>query len=435
MARGGSREHKRFMVDDCDVQVQAHSLPGFLSRGALYPVVNLGIGGIQFISFKPFKLGQRLSLSVKVGEQFGYIRATAVAHWSDAIPGERAFRMGAGFVKLPKGEADKLLRMEEDYWPRQAEIQEHGIRRLKLPPSVAQKLSIMIRQAGQRHKYPSVMLMPGKGMSTHSMGTIGDLTRAQVGHGRWIDTARGLVFKDPEESFGDRRAKPHGPTGDTEEIQLPDAGLAPPDEPLGELVEPAEPGDLSEPEPLDHAEAAAHEAGAASAPLPGDTPPPDASAGAADATGEQAGEDEQLEPSPTPLRAERPAIPLFVLGSSRQLAIDTEGRPIESCAATMTLPGLGPGHFACRLADDSMMSSRDKRFKLGDIVVFSMSRKPADRCYAFVATQDTTTFRQIFFGPDGMVMLRPLNPGLPVAWIHERDVLAMWPSVARIQHT
>ena len=108
MAVGGSREYRRFLVDDCD----AHVRTSILSKAESYPVVNLGLGGIQFISFQTLKVDQRLHLSLKVGDQLGFIKTSAIVRWFDQIPGERAFRVGAAFFKLPKDEQDGQIFFE-----------------------------------------------------------------------------------------------------------------------------------------------------------------------------------------------------------------------------------------------------------------------------------------------------------------------------------
>ncbi len=413
MAVGGSRNFRRFLVTDCEVLVQT----GLLGRErALFPVVNLGQGGIQFIAFRPFKVGQRVQISLKVGEQFGYVKAQAEIRWLEGVPGERAFRTGASFVRMSEEDAARLRGLEQRFWPRQAEIQEMGLKRLKLPTRVAQKLSIMIQQAGQRIEHPTVMLMRADGMSA-PVGDITNLSQSQVGFGQWVDTRRGLVFKDPRESYEYRKG---APSGDTEKVELPakngaEAEAAPasadaatrPDDDTGEV------------EILEDDESGAQEAPAASA--VGDAPEEPA--------GEQAAAAAETGP---PLRA---PIPLFLLSEERQIAVDEAGRPVSSCATTLSIPGIRTGCFACRLADDSMSADREKRFKLGDIIVFSMQRKPTDGCFAFVATKERVCFRQVYFAPDDMVMLRALNPSEPVALVRCDEVVGIWPCIAHIQLT
>jgi len=386
MAVGGSREYRRFLVDDCDAQVRT----SMLTKGENYPVVNLGLGGIQFIAFQPLKVDQRLHIQVKVGDQYGFIKTSAIVRWFDQIPGERAFRAGATFFKLPKDAIIKLQKMEEDYWPRQQEIQETGLKRLKLPARVARKLSMMIARGARPMKQNTVMLMRA-GMQEKPVGNMRDLTQAQVGYGRWIDTVRGLIFKNPEESFGDRRARPHSAE----------------DEARGRL----------EPEPTVsprfHASVEAEP----------DEEVPDEGI-------EPEGEPEATEPDPA---LDPCLIPLFVWGHGRTLPVDEQGRPNEVCADRFSLPGIGPGHFACRLVDDGMTCKGHKSFRIGDVVVFSMNRTAPSTSFAFVSVVDGAVFRQVFYEEDGLISLRPLNPMHSETQIDPDGVVAMWPSVAHIQ--
>lgn len=391
MTFGGSRRTRRFLVDDCDVAVRSDSFAAMLSKGQMLPVVNLSLGGVQFISFQPLKVGQHLRLSIKVGGQFAFIKSAAVTCWLEQIPGEQACRVGASFLRMPKGEQTKLETMERDYWPRQQEIKETGINRLKLPPSVARKLSVMIGRWQGPTDHEMLMLVR-KGMVHGPMGNIGDLTQAHVEKGRWMDTARGLVFRDPEASFGHRRAKPHS---------APEAGQ-----------EEADP-DVADDTPTPMPEEDAPETPA---------PEPDASA---ELEGKPEAEHEPAAPGMEP-------IPLFLLGQGHALSVDEEGRPDAACASMLALPGFGPGHFACRLVDTSMSSTGGKSFRLGDIVVFSMNRAAEAEAYAFVAVPEGPLFRQVFYEPDDVLRLRALNSNHGEVHIQRSAVPALWPTVAHI---
>ena len=270
MAVGGSREARRFLVDDCNVEVRSDNFAALLSKGDMFPVVNLSLGGIQFIAFRLLTVGQRLKMNIKVGDQFGFIKAPAVVRWVDQIPGERACRVGAGFIKLPEDAAAKLRKMENDYWPRQQDIQEGGLERLKLPASVARKLSFMIDRGREARPDHETVLLMRKGFKTPKMGDINDLTQQQVGYGRWVDRQRGLVFKNPEESYGDRMAEAHSRHESVDGSAL-DPTAAAPEQPAG--VPPEEPdsqeGDPSS-EPLATMPAAPPVApGAPDSPAPG----------------------------------------------------------------------------------------------------------------------------------------------------------------------
>ena len=648
MAVGGSRATRRFLVDDCNVEVRSDNFASLLTKGDMFPVVNLSLGGVQFVAFRLLTIGQRLKLNIKVGDQFGFIKTPAVVRWVDQIPGERACRVGAGFVKLPDDVAAKLRKMENDYWPRQQDIQEGGLERLKLPASVARKLSFMIDRGHETRPDRETVLLMRKGFKTPKMGDISDLTQQQVGYGRWIDRQRGLVFKNPEESLGDRMAEAHsrdGPPGQSvldptpaeppeqpagappvepappEEdrgqealakaadrpaapalplapgspdspapgleivsaepvslpipvpagsVDAPPAGpqsvFAPSDEsPLPAPAEPVEglPADLDvapatvdapssgldpivpvtldlspvpaapeaiEPPPAEPEEISARleepsipalaepvdalpdelevipaevgktpislaavpaDAPAIEAePIPaeigesamsalgqtGDLVPPESGAipeavvqlpsdeaEAAPPMTEDAVTQTPSEPLadesqvsagdrtplpalggtiPTPVPKPQPEretlahdlhpIPLHLLGGKHKLSVDEEGLPSGPCASTLSLPGLGLGHFAIRVVDASMTSANGKSFRLGDIVVFSTDTTAKDAAYALVATEEGPLFRQVFYAPESRVTLHPLNPGHPDTELDPDEIVAMWPSVAHI---
>ena len=387
MTFGGSRRARRFLVDDCDVEVRSQNLKAMLSKGQIFPVVNLSQGGIQFICFHPLKVGQNLRLSINVGGQFGFIRSAAVVRWLEQIPGEQARRVGASFVKMPKGEQVKLGKMDTDYWPRQQEIKETGLKRLKLPPSVARKLSVMIGRWQGPTDHEMLMLVR-EGMTDAPMGNIGNLTEAHVDKGRWIDTARGLVFRNPEASFGRHKAEGRARPRDADAAEEP---------------EPSDETPTPEPEP----------------PPP---PPPEA----------VHVQEPSTEVDAEPAKPNMEPIPLFLLGQQHSLPVDEEGRPNGACASMLALPGFGPGHFACRLVDNTMHSPHGRSFRLGDIVVFSMNRTAESEANAFVTVPGGPVFRQVFYEPGDVVRLRALNSNHGEVRLERSVVSALWPSVAHI---
>lgn len=216
MTVGGGRQTRRFLVDDCHVEVRWRSLVSLLSRYDMGPVVNLSLGGIQFIIFRPLRVGKRLRVGLRVKGQFGFIKSAAQVRWVQRIHGERAYRVGVSFEDLPKSERVKLEKMDSDYWPRQQEIQEAGIERLGLPGPIARKLTILIRPGYNRGDRSKVTLMRA-GPEHIPVGGVCDLTAEQTGHGKWLDTSKGLVFKNPEASIKDRRAGPHSKPRDDDE--------------------------------------------------------------------------------------------------------------------------------------------------------------------------------------------------------------------------
>jgi len=91
------------------------------------------------------------------------------------------------------------------------------------------------------------------------------------------------------------------------------------------------------------------------------------------------------------------------------------------------------GLFGCILHGDSMEQSVAPSFGEGDRLFFDPTGRVTSGAFAFVRTADTVTFKQVFFDDERRVRLHPLNVHYPEATVERRNVIVMWPLVARFQ--
>ena len=146
----GNRQHKRFLVDDCAVQVSHKS---FFAKDEHYPVLSLSAAGMQYVSFEPVKEGQRLALALRVGDAFDFLKALGVVRWFQQIDDEEAYRVGVELTKLSSGETQKLRDLRRTYWPRQQQILDSAAHDLKVPEALAKKVAALLIEGHKRSRH------------------------------------------------------------------------------------------------------------------------------------------------------------------------------------------------------------------------------------------------------------------------------------------
>lgn len=408
---GGNRKHGRFLVDDCTVEVRSTGLASVLSKGESLPVVDLGLGGMRFVSFVPLEVGQRLRLSLQVADLPGFVKAQGEVCWCERISGEAAYCAGADFIKLTHDDEVKLKRLEQSYGPRQREILSTGIYSLGVPRSVADKLVDMIIEGLKRRPRLARDLLEEQ---DEAAGAAGDL---------WVDVPRG---RRTDEDDGPDKAEPESQAEAVEREAQPRADDRPANLDQGGLAELATADDAQEgaPGPLQE-----HAAPEPETPL---TPTGAEEAGAGDAPS-------AAEPSP-PSRApaepdedDRHFVPLFLLGEGRRIRLGPDRLPADKPTGKVLLPGFGPSHIACRIADDSMVAEEGRSFRVGDVVVFDTTKRVEEGAYALVAAKGLRCLRQVFNVRRSKLVLKALNPAHEDTHLLARKVKAIWPCVAHLQ--
>ena len=351
MDAGGNRKHKRFLVDDCAVEVRCGDIKSLFAKGEYCPVLSLSPGGLQYVSFKPVEEGQRLNLSLRVGDQFDFLKAPGVVRWSQQIPEEEVYRVGVELTKLSDDGMQKLRDLRRAYLPRQQEILETGVQKLKVPECVAAKLAALLARGHGRRQ-----------VDAHAAD--------EAGNGPWLDASR-------------TPARRSTAAGDAHEV-------APEEYPT-------------------HAEELPQEDRPAGLPT----------------------EHDHTRDLGNGMKAV-PVIKLYWLGGKYETRLGKHGRPVGSMAK-MWLPGLDEDHFACRLADNSMISKSGRSFNQHDVVVFSMHAPAKSGDYAFVGTKARCYFRRIHHTETGAISLTPSDPAYEEITLAPGSVEVMWPAVACLQ--
>jgi DNA-directed RNA polymerase subunit M/transcription elongation factor TFIIS len=111
-----SRHTRRHNVSDFKLSYAKSSFFSFLSKSGSkqdLPVVNLNSEGLQFLSDKSFKRGDRLKLSLAhPGEKNG-VEVQAEVRWCRQVPRRNAYRVGVLF-RDPDSEAENRLKNLEE---------------------------------------------------------------------------------------------------------------------------------------------------------------------------------------------------------------------------------------------------------------------------------------------------------------------------------
>ena len=120
------RRSRRFIVEDATVEYRKHAALPFLGGAPkVSPLVNLSVGGLQFVSDDFFEKGQRLDLKVMVPSAFRALSIRGEVVWARRIMDRDSYRTGVRFVE-PSAEDVSLLRsLEERYWSISEERKRH----------------------------------------------------------------------------------------------------------------------------------------------------------------------------------------------------------------------------------------------------------------------------------------------------------------------
>ncbi len=378
MDAGGSRNHNRFLVDDCVVEAKSRKL---LSKGQFVPVIDLSLGGMQLLMFDKPKVGERYQLNLTAGKRYNFLMAQGDIRWWRQVPGEKAYRVGVRFQKVSDEDLDRLKKLIAEYVPRQAEILRSGLSGLKAPQSVVRKLAdaIMNRRPPARRVPPN---LTGSG-----------------DNGPWVDAPRvrpTVLRGDQADAEEEEEVVEDAPGEESDHVGV-EVATEPEAAPEAAEEEEAEEGAKAESE----AEAAQEE---------------------------QTPADEETAVS----RGGADLIPLFLLGSWHRVFVDEEGRPVSPPVGKIVLPQLGRNHFACRLTDAAMLSDDGVGFRIGDIVVFTMEREAQDGDFVFAATERKSYFRELIVMDDGIV-LNPLSHMRHQRQFERKDLKALWPAVAVVR--
>lgn len=130
----------------------------------------------------------------------------------------------------------------------------------------------------------------------------------------------------------------------------------------------------------------------------------------------------------------RPVPILGELPGAYPSTFDESGQPVDRVADYVFVPGVdAESSFALYARGDSMDRIEAPAFREGDILVFSAKAAIRSRDFAFTRpAAGGTTFRQVFFDPNGTVRLQPLNLAYPAEVFQKEEVIRMWRLVAHV---
>jgi len=124
-------------------------------------------------------------------------------------------------------------------------------------------------------------------------------------------------------------------------------------------------------------------------------------------------------------------VPVFDTSAGYGIDFDDGGHAVGHSDMTIQVPVVDVPCFACRVYGDSMVSGGVDSFAPGDIVVFAQ-RQPRSGDYAFVRTDELSSFKQVFFEAS-KVRLVPLNRAYEELRVPAEDVIQMWKLVQQVR--
>jgi len=124
-------------------------------------------------------------------------------------------------------------------------------------------------------------------------------------------------------------------------------------------------------------------------------------------------------------------IPVFDTSAGYAVDFDDGSHPMGVSDMNLEVPLVDVPCFACRVYGDSMVGGGRDSFPNGAIVVFAQ-RQPRNGDYAFIRTRELSTFKQIYFEPQG-VRLVPLNRAYEEKVVPTKDLLQAWKLVQQVQ--
>ena len=111
------RRNRRFVVEDATVEYRKHSTLPFLGGSPkISPLINLSVGGLQFVSEDYFESGQRLDLRVMLPSAVRALVIRGEVVWAKRIVDRDSYRSGIRFVSAGAEDVSLLRALEEQYW-------------------------------------------------------------------------------------------------------------------------------------------------------------------------------------------------------------------------------------------------------------------------------------------------------------------------------
>ena len=111
------RRNRRFVVEDATVEYRKHSSLPFLGGSPkVSPLINLSIGGLQFVSDDFFSPGVRLDLKVMIPAAFRSLTVRGEVVWAKRVVDRDHYRTGVRYIDPSTDDIGLLRSLEEQYW-------------------------------------------------------------------------------------------------------------------------------------------------------------------------------------------------------------------------------------------------------------------------------------------------------------------------------
>ncbi len=111
------RRNRRFIFEDATVEYRRHSTLPFLGGSPrVSPLINLSVGGLQFVSDDYFDPGQRLDLKVVIPSAFRSITLRGEVVWARRVANREVYRTGVRYIDPSSDDVALLRALEEQYW-------------------------------------------------------------------------------------------------------------------------------------------------------------------------------------------------------------------------------------------------------------------------------------------------------------------------------
>jgi hypothetical protein len=111
------RRNRRFNFEDATVEYRKHSTLPFLGGAPkISPLINVSVGGLQFITEDCFDLGQRLDIKLIIPSAFRSLSVRAEVVWAHRVTSREWYRTGVRFVDPSTADLSLLRSLEEQYW-------------------------------------------------------------------------------------------------------------------------------------------------------------------------------------------------------------------------------------------------------------------------------------------------------------------------------
>ncbi len=143
------RKNRRFLVAGAVVDCRLHGIISLLekSAGNEEPVVNLSLGGIQFLAREPLKLNDKVDLTITIPDQPAPIKTRAAVKGVQQLEDGRWYRVDAAFVGLSAQQTAALQSLEQAVAPKQQEMLQELAERLADSPEEVETYREMLAQS------------------------------------------------------------------------------------------------------------------------------------------------------------------------------------------------------------------------------------------------------------------------------------------------